>query len=160
MLLSWLWPPNSPWAPWWRTSKKRALAVCKLAKVKKNDIVYELGSGEGNVLIVAAREYGVRCVGIEIEPARAWLSRLDIWLRGLSKHIEIVRGNLFEKNISDASVIFVYLVPKTLRRLKKKFIKELKPGTKIISLRYEIDGWKYAAFDKDNQLYLYKVPGS
>lgn len=160
ILLSWIWPPNSPWAPWWRTSKKLAWAVCTFAKVKRNDVIYELGSGEGNVLIIAAKKYGVRCVGIEIEPVRAWLSRIDIWIRGLSNHIRIIRGDLFKQDISEASIIFVYLVPKTLKKLKKKFLKELQPGTKIVSLRYEIDGWNYSEFDKKNQLYLYKVPRS
>ena len=78
IVLSMVWPPDSPWAPWWRTSKTIARAACKLAKVKSDDVVYELGSGEGNVLLVAAQEFGARGVGIEIDPLRVFLSKLFI----------------------------------------------------------------------------------
>ena len=70
--LSMIWPPDSPWAPWWRTSGRIARAMCKLARVKRKDVIYDLGSGDGTALITAATVYGTSGVGVEIDPLRAY----------------------------------------------------------------------------------------
>ncbi|MDP3987895.1 MAG: 50S ribosomal protein L11 methyltransferase [Candidatus Levybacteria bacterium] len=140
IILSMVWPPDSPWAPWWRTSKKTARAMCKLANVRTEDIVYDLGSGDGTSLIVAAREFGATSVGIEIDPLRFFISKILIRYYNLSKKIKVYRKNFFNIDISDASVIFLYLVPKALMRLKPKLLKELKPGTKVVTVTYPIPG--------------------
>lgn len=156
ILLSMFWPPDSPWAPWWRTSKKVARAMCRLAKVNKDDIVYDLGSGDGTTLIVAAKEFGAKGVGIEIDPLRYFISSMLLRSNRLSHKVKFLRKNFFDANISDASVIFVYLVPRALERLKPKLLKELKPGTLVVSYRYKIS---LPLFDYDikNDIYLYKV---
>ncbi len=155
-LLSMVWPPDSPWAPWWRTSKKTARAMCKLAKVTKEDNVYDLGSGEGTALLIAAKEFGATGVGVEIDPLRFLFSKVLIKGNGLSNSVKIIRGNLFNQDISKASAIFVYLVPKTLERLLPKFKKELKKGTKIISYRYEMK-LPLKEYDKENKIRLYII---
>ncbi len=158
-LLSMVWPPDSPWAPWWRTSKKTARAMCNLAKVTKEDEVYDLGSGEGTALLIAAKEFGAKGVGVEIDPARFFFSKFILKTNGLSNKVTIKRGNLFNQDISKADVIFVYLVPKTLKRLKTKFLKELKPGVRVVSYRYEID-LPLIIHDKSNDIRVYKIPRS
>ncbi|MCL5435204.1 MAG: 50S ribosomal protein L11 methyltransferase [Patescibacteria group bacterium] len=155
-LLSMVWPPDSPWAPWWRTSKKTARAMCKLADVKKEDIVYDLGSGEGTALLIAAKEFGATGFGVEIDPVRFLFSKFILKINGLSNKVKIKRGNLFKQDISKASVIFVYLVPKTLDRLLPKFKKELKKGTRIISYRYEMN-LPLKEYNKENQIRLYII---
>lgn len=157
MVLSMVWPPDSPWAPWWRTNKKVARAMCRLAKVGKNDIVYDLGSGDGTALIVAAKEFGAKGVGIEIDPLRAFISTLMIRINRVVEGIDIKKKNFFDVDISEASVIFVYLVPKALNRLLPKFKKELKKGTRIVSYRYEIN-LPLKKYDKENNIRLYVVP--
>lgn len=159
LLLSMFWPPDSPWSPWWRTNKKVARAMCRLAKLTKNDIVYDLGSGDGTALIAAAKEFGTRGVGIEIDPLRFLISSLLLHSNRLADKIKIVRKNFYDINISEASVVFVYLVPRVLKRLKPKFLKELRPGTRIISYRYKIN-LPLLHYDKTNSIYLYKMPGS
>lgn len=155
--LSMIWPPDSPWAPWWRTSDETARAMCKLADVGKNDIVYDLGSGDGGSLIIAAKEFGSKGVGIEIDPLRFFISKVLIKVKGLSSKIQVSKKNFFEQDLSNASVIFVYLVPKTLERLKPKFLRELKPGTRIVSFKYQIN-LPFQRFDKNHKIYLYKIP--
>lgn len=158
LLLSMFWPPDSPWAPWWRTNKKTARAMCKLAKVEKDDIVYDLGSGDGTALIIAAKEFGARGVGIEIDPLRYFISTLLLRRnRVLDDKIKIIKKNFFDVDISEASVVFVYLVPKALERLKPKLLKELKPGTLLVSFRYKIN-LPLVAYDKRNNIFLYKIP--
>jgi predicted RNA methylase len=154
--LSWIWPPNSPWAPWWRTKEKTAQAAFELANVTKKDVIYELGSGEATALLVAAKKFGTRGVGIEIDPIRFYLSKFSIWRKGYNKKIKIVRGDIFKEDISGASLVYVYLVPKTLNKLIPKFKSELKEGTKIISYKYEIN-LPLKKFDKENDLRLYIV---
>jgi len=156
ILLSMVWPPDSPWSPWWRTNRKIAKKAFELAGLKKEDTVYELGSGEGTVLITAASEFGASGVGIEIDPLRFYISKFLVWKNGLGKKIKINRGNFFEADISSASVVFVYLVPKAINKLLPKFKKELKKGTKIISYKYEID-LSILEEDKKNKLRVYAI---
>ncbi len=156
MILSWVWPPDSPWSPWWRTNKRTARAICELAKVGKEDIVYDLGSGDGTALRVAVKEFGARGVGIEIDPLRFFISSMLLHSNKLSDKVQIKRKNFFDVDISDATVIFVYLVPKALNRLLPKFKKELKKGTRIVSYRYEIN-LPLKKYDKENDIRLYII---
>lgn len=156
-LLSMVWPPDSPWSPWWRTNKRIARIQCKLAKISKNDIVYDLGSGDGTALMVAAKEFGAQGVGVEIDPLRYWYSRAAIFFAGLSKRLRIVRKNFFSVDVSPATVVVMYLIPKTLNRLKPKLLKELKPGTRIVTFVYQID-LPLIAKDEKNEVYIYQIP--
>ena len=158
ILLSMIWPPDSPWAPWWRTKKRIARAAFKLAKLSEKDVVYELGSGEATALMVAVKEFGAKGVGIEIEPVRLLLSKFAVFRNGLGKKIILRRGNFFKEDLSSATLIYVYLVPKTLNRLIPKFKKELKKGTKIVSYKYEMN-LPLIKEDKKNELRLYITPG-
>lgn len=156
IFLSMIWPPDSPWAPWWRTSDKAIRRAFKLAKLKSSDIVYDLGSGDGRVLIIAAKEFGAKGVGIEIDPLRFFISTIMIRINRVQDRVAVQRKDFFDVNISDATVVFLYLVPKALERLRSKLLKELKPGTKVISLKYEID-LPIVSKDVKNNIYLYKI---
>lgn len=157
VILSMVWPPDSPWAPWWRTKKEVARSACRLAKINSKDLVYELGCGDGTFLITAVKEFGAKGVGIEIDPLRALLSTLLSYGNKVNDRVKIKRKNFFDENLSKASVIFVYLVPKTLQKLKQKLLKELRSGTRVISYRYEMD-LPLIAFNKKSQIRLYKIP--
>ncbi len=150
------WPPDSPWAPWWRTNKKTARAVCRLVGISSKDIVYELGSGDGTFLAVAAKEFGAKGVGIEIDPLRFIVSTFMIHIIGVQDKVKIIKNNFFNVNISTASVIFVYLVPKALERLRPKFLKELRDGALLASFKYKIN-LPLVTYDKKNDIYLYKI---
>lgn len=156
VVLSWVWPPDSPWAPWWRTNKKTARAMCELAKVNSEDIIYELGSGNGTALLIAAKEFGARGVGIEIDPLRVLVSWFSLYFANVKDKVKIKRKNFFNEDLSSATVVYVYLVPKALNALLPKFKKELKKGARIVSLNYEIN-LPLVALDKKNNLRLYIV---
>ncbi len=157
IILSWIWPPDSPWAPWWRTNKKTADAICKLANIKREDVVYDLGCGDGEVLIAAADKFGIKGVGIEIDILRFFIASIRVGQHGLSDYLNIRRANFFKQDISPASVVIVYLVPATLKKLLPKFKKDLKRGTRIISYRYDIEGLKAKKVDLLNDLRLYVI---
>lgn len=159
LLLSMVWPPDSPWSPWWRTSKRIARIQCKLAKVGKEDIVFDLGSGDGTALIVAAKEFGAKGFGVEIDPLRFLFSKIALFLLGASQKVTIVKDNFFSTDLTEATVVFMYLIPKTLARLKPKLLQELKPGTRVVTFVYKID-LPMIAYDAENEIYVYKIPKS
>lgn len=130
--------------------------MCRLAKVSKKDVIYDLGCGDGTALIVASKEFGVKGVGIEIDPLRFAIAKLKIKFNGLSGNVKIVRNNFFKEDFSDATVVFVYLVPKALQRLMPKFKKDLRPGTKIVSYVYKMD-LPLIKEDKENQVFVYSI---
>jgi len=158
LILSMVWPPDSPWAPWWRTSDEKIRAAFKLAKLKKEETVYELGSGDGRAVIIAVKEFGARAVGVEIDPLRFYISKFLIKFANAGGKAKVIKKNFFDVNISDANVVFVYLVPKALERLKPKFLKELKKGTRIVSINYEASLPKVSSVIVDGKtITLYKI---
>lgn len=156
LILSMVWPPDSPWAPWWRTDDNKIRESLKLAKVTKKDVVYDLGCGDGRVLIIAAREFGAKGVGIEIDPLRYLIATLMIRINKVNDRVVIKRKNFFEQDLSGATVVFLYLVPKALERLKPKLTKELRSGTRIITVKYEMN-LKRIGEDKKDKLFLYQA---
>ncbi len=119
--------------------------------------MYELGSGNGTTLSIAAKEFGAKGVGIEIDPLRVWISKFFLKYHKI-KNVTIFRKSFFDVDLSDATIVYVYLVPKTLRKLKGKFLSELKPGTRVISLIYPITYLPIIGEDKENRLVMYEIP--
>jgi len=117
--------------------------VMKLAKVDKDDIFYDLGSGDGRLVIAAALHGAKEVYGIEIDPLRVFYSRF--WLKLLRlENAKIIKGNFFEIDLSKATVVSLYLLQETNDKLKSKFEKELKKGTRVVSVAFFIPGWKPA----------------
>lgn len=138
VVLTFVWPPDSPWSPWWRTNKKVAKVACSLSKLSKNDIVYELGSGDGEFILMAGKNFNVKkAVGIEIDYSRYFISKIRAQILGC-KNVKFVRRDFKKVKVSDATVVYFYLVPEVIKRILPKLKKELKPGTRIISYRYEV----------------------
>lgn len=157
-ILTWFLPTDSPWAPWWTTSKEKSRALCKLLKLNKKDVFYELGSGTGTTLIVAAKEFGANTVGIESSVTRVWYSKLKANLLAGLKNVKILRKDFFTVDLSPASVVYLYLVPRVIKKIKPKLLKELKPGTKVASYMYEIDYLPLFTEDEKEQLFIYQIP--
>lgn len=157
LLLSAVWPPDSPWSPWWKTYKKTGRAVIKLADITSKDKVFELGSGDGEFLLLAARETRAKCIGIEIDPLRHLIAKARVGISGLNSNITLKKKSFYDEDLSSASVIYVYLIPRVLKKLTPKFKKELKKGTRVISYKYTILDLKLIKKDKTEELYFYKT---
>ncbi len=152
VILTFVWPPDSPWSPWWRTSKKVARSACNLSKLTHKDIVYELGSGDGEFILMAGTNFKVKkAIGIEIDYTRYWVSKLRAQISH-SKNVQFIRRDFKKVKMNDATVVYFYLVPAVIKRIMPKLKRELKPGTKIMSYRYEVP-LKLLAKKDDVRLY-------
>ena len=108
-------------------------AMLKMADVKNDDVLYDLGSGDGRILITAAREYGIRAIGIEKNRVLAWLSKRAIRKNRLEDKIQVVNSDFFKQDLSEATIVTVYLSQKMNDRLEPKLRRELKEGARILS---------------------------
>jgi SAM-dependent methyltransferase len=108
-------------------------AMLDLARVTADDVVYDLGSGDGRVVITAARRYGARGVGVEIDPALVERATASAAAAGVSDRVRFLQGNIFDADISDATVVTLYLLQSLNEKLRPKLVRELKPGTRIVS---------------------------
>jgi len=135
-------------------------AMLGLAKVGSGDTVYDLGCGDGRIVISAAKKYGARGVGIDINPARIQEARVNARLAGVADRVNFEVNDIFEAEIRNATVIAVYLLPEANMRLRPRLIRELRPGTRIVSHSFDMGDWKP---DKDvivdgAHVYLWTIP--
>ena len=143
-------------APWLPTRKKDVERMIELAGIKKGDVVYDLGCGDGR-LVFAAAKMGAKATGVEIFILPYLFAKIKSFFVPDSK---ILYGDFFGRNISNADVIFVFLLSKSYGRLLKKFNQELKPAARVVVSCWPINEWQPERVDKPdkNQLtiYLYK----
>jgi predicted RNA methylase len=143
------------------TSYAVADAMLKLAGVKPSDVVYDLGSGDGRIVNLAAQVYGARGVGVELQPYLVDISRRAARESGVSDRVRFVEGDLFKADISRATVVTLYLWPSVNSALEAKLKRELRPGTRIVSHSFDLGDWtpqKTLRTDDGTQLFLWTVP--
>jgi ribosomal protein L11 methylase PrmA len=135
-------------------------AMLQVAKVTKNDIVYDLGTGDGRIPVTAAKKYGARGVGIDIDPQRIKEANENVQKNGVGDRVRILHADLFEANISEATVVTLYLLPSLNLKLMPKLMKELKPGTRIVSHAFDMGDWKpEQELDVNNRkVYFWTIP--
>jgi len=133
--------------------------MMKLAEVGPQDVVYDLGCGDGRIVLAAAMRFHARAVGIEIDPLRyLWCQFLVTILRQRGR-VQIIFGNVFKQELSEADVVVCYLMPEALQKLEKKFRQELCAGTRVVSARYVFPTLHNVKEDGDVRLYLIQPDG-
>ena len=137
-------------------------AMLRLADVGPDDVVYDLGSGDGRIVILAAQRYGARGVGIEIQPRLVAISRSVAEQAGVAERVTFLEGDLFTADISAATVVTLFLSTTVNRELEPKLRRELRPGTRIVSHQFPIGRWKpdrtVRATEDGTALHLWIVP--
>jgi len=116
--------------------------MLELAGTNKKDVVYDLGCGDGRFLISAAKRFGARGVGIDIDPERIRESRENAKKAGVADRVKFYEQDLFTTDIRPATLVALYLLPELNLRLRPKFFRELKPGTRIVSHAFDMEDWK------------------
>lgn len=116
--------------------------MLSLARLKRDDTLYDLGSGDGRIVIEAARRFGVRGVGVEIDPERIQKAKAKARAAGVETRVSFIQEDIFRAEISDASVVTLFLLPGVNLELRPKLLSELKPGSRVISHRFHLGDWK------------------
>lgn len=154
-------PPTRPPDVRYEPSEMEVVeAMLKLANVTKDDVVYDLGCGDGRIVITAAKEYGARGVGIDIDPQRISESRANAEKAGVTNLVTFRHEDLFEADISEADAVMLFLWPSVNLKLRPKLLSELKPGTRVVSHSHNMGDWEP---DEERQIgwkriYLWTIP--
>jgi SAM-dependent methyltransferase len=148
---------------WVPTPDEVVQRMLQMVDVRPTDVVYDLGAGDGKIAIAAAR-LGARAVGIEFNPQMAWLAQCFVRAEGLDGKVRIERGDVFEADFREATVVTMYLLPELNLRLIPKLLKDLKPGTRIVSHAFDMGGWqpeqKAKVAGKDVYSWTIPAPGT
>ena len=134
--------------------------MLRMAQVSKNDILYDLGSGDGRIVITAAKRYGTRGVGIDIDPERIQEAEANAQREGVSQLVKFRNEDLFEADIHEATVVTLYLLERLNEKLKPKLLADLKPGTRIVSHAFSMGDWEpeKSADVNGRKIFMWTVP--
>jgi protein-L-isoaspartate O-methyltransferase len=146
--------------PFVRSPKKVVVRMLELADVDADDVVYDLGSGDGRIPITAAQQFGAQGVGIEIRPDLVQKARQRAETAGVADRVSFRQGDLFEADFSDATVVTLYLLPDVNTRLRPRLFEQLEPGTRVVSHGFDMDAWKPDTTVQagDSYVYLWTIP--
>ncbi len=147
----------APWVPLRKRDIKRMLA---LADLRSGQIMYDLGCGDGRLLIAAYKQYNARPIGFEISVFPYLIAKIKIFFLGLGSKVTVKYQNFYNYNLADADAVTMFLMPKAFKKLKPKLLAELKPGCRIVSYTFKIPDLQPEAVDKPNpkdlSIYVYQ----
>lgn len=153
--------PDVPYVP---TPERVVDEMLRMASVTSKDVLYDLGSGDGRIVITAAKRYGARGVGIDIDPERIREANENARKAGVTHRVKFVEGDIFQADISEATVVTLYLLPAVNLQLRPKLLRELRPGTRIVSHNYDMGDWqpqrtrRLQVNGSEHVVYLWTVP--
>jgi len=116
--------------------------MLRLADVKRGDVLYDLGSGDGRIPVTAAKKYGIRAVGIDIDPERIREAHANAKRRGVAKLVTFRQQDLFTADFREATVVTLYLLPDLNLKLRPQLLQQLRPGTRVVSHQFDMGDWK------------------
>jgi cyclopropane fatty-acyl-phospholipid synthase-like methyltransferase len=138
--------------------------MLELAEVRKDDVVYDLGSGDGRIIIRAAKKYGARGVGVEIDPDLVRRARDNAWKEKVEHLVEFREEDALKVDVSPATVVTLYMLPEFNAKLSPILLKQLKPGARVVAHDFPIEGWTPVKTERmrgdllhDHTLYLFKI---
>lgn len=138
-------------------------AMLKLAKVGPGDVVYDLGSGDGRIVITAAKEFGARGVGVDIDPELVQVAKANARKAGVEDKVQFLEGDMYQADVRSASVVSLFLHPDPNLKLRPKLLSQLKPGSRVVSYIWDMGDWKPEAVIPsgvgDRKIFLWRIPG-
>ena len=134
--------------------------MLRLAGIKESDVLYDLGSGDGRIPVTAAKKYGIRAVGIDVDPVRIEEAKENAKKNGVANLVQFRQEDMFRARLGEATVVTLYLLPDLNVRLRPKLLAELKPGSRIISHQFDMGTWRPQKRIERNgrTIYLWTVP--
>ena len=158
LILLWILIPALYGLPPVSTKPERIHRALKLAHLQPNEVLYDLGAGDGRVLFIAGRDFGARAVGIEIGPIQCALIWLRITANGLGKQVQIKWENFYKANLRQADVVFVYATSKEVLKLAPHLEKQLKKGARVVSISADFPEWEPQQLDDRGLIFVYEMP--
>lgn len=150
-------PLDVPYVP---TPDEVVARMLIMAGVNNKDFLYDLGSGDGRIVITAAKQYGARGIGYDLNPKRIEESNDNARKAGVTNKVRFIKQDLFEADLTGATVVTLYLLPDVNLKLRPKLLKDLRPGTRIVSHNYDMGDWKAEAYEeitvKGTKHYVYR----
>jgi hypothetical protein len=158
IVLLWILVPALYGLPPVPTKRERIHHALELANLQPNETLYDLGAGDGRVLLIAARDFGAKAVGIEIGPIQWALTWLRITASGFGHQIQIWWGDFYKANLNDADVVFVYATSKEVMKLAPYLETQMKEGARLISISADFSKWEPSVVDEHDLIFIYKMP--
>jgi hypothetical protein len=136
----------------------RIRKALRMAELKPDENLYDLGAGDGRVLVIAAREFGARAVGIELGPIQCLMCWLRTISSGVGGRVQIHWGNFYSADLKNADVVFLYATSRETARLASRLKSQLHSGARLVSVSADFGGWQPAEFDEQGLIFLYRMP--
>jgi hypothetical protein len=147
-----------PWgAPWVPSSLSTVRKMLSMAELQPGQVLVDLGAGDGRIVMTAARQFKAQAIGVEIDPLRCAIANGLIFLTSSRRKARVICGNLSSYDCSDADVVTLYLLQRTNQKLKEQLSQQLKPGAKIVSHTFSMEGWAPIAIDDDKGIFVYEI---
>lgn len=157
-------PAPQKLAPYVTSPQPIVEKMLALSRLKSGETLFDLGCGDGRILLSAAKNFGARAVGVELSPTLARRASQSIEAQGLQDQAKVIQGDMMAVDVSSANVVSLYLLTDANEQLRPKLERELKPGARVVSLEFKIKGWKPSKVEKVEvhrhpyTLYLYELP--
>lgn len=158
LILLWILIPALYGLPPVSTKPDRIRKALQLANLQPNEVLYDLGAGDGRVLFIAARDFGAKAVGIEIGPIQCALIWLRVTASGFGDQIQVKWENFYKADLREADVVFVYATSKEVSKLAPHLEQQLKPESRLISISADFPEWEPSAFDDRDLIFVYEMP--
>lgn len=140
------------------TRPERVRAALKLAGLKADETLCDLGCGDGRVLVIAAKEFGAKAVGVEIGPAQRLVSWLAAVYNGVGDRVRVEAGNFYRSDVHEADVVFLYATSTEVAKLASHLAGQMKPGSRVVSISADFPEWEPNGFDEDKLIFVYQMP--
>jgi len=158
LALLWILIPAFYGLPSKPTRPDRIRAALNLVNLQPDETLYDLGAGDGRVLIIATKEFGAKAIGLEVGPVQCLLIWLRIVVGGLRKRVQIKLANFYKTDLSNADVVFIYATSQELLKLAPHLEKQMKLGSRLVSISADFPQWEPSAFDDHELIFAYEMP--
>ncbi|MCC7156453.1 MAG: class I SAM-dependent methyltransferase [Bryobacterales bacterium] len=150
-------------APYVQSPQAVVERMLELAKVKPGETVYDLGCGDGRILVAAAKRFSAKAVGVELSESLVRRARAEAQKQGVAENVTVIQGDMMTVDVAPANVVALYLITEANDQLRPKLERELKPGSRVVSLDFKVRGWKpkaveqYEAHHRKYTIYVYQM---
>jgi precorrin-6B methylase 2 len=158
LILLWILVPALYGLPPVSTKPERIYKALKLANLRPNEVLYDLGAGDGRVLRIAARDFGAKAVGIEVGPIQCALIWMRITANGLENQMQVKWENFYKADLHQADVVFVYATSKEVLKLAPHLEQKMKQGARLVSISADFPEWEPSAVDEHELIFVYEMP--